>query len=95
MFRWIAPNDGTYLFNTFDSNFDTVLYLREGDCVGAEVTCNRQAFGSIRMDTCPFSPQFKLSLRLAKNSPSSWILRARRRPSCSRHHRAGSSMSGR
>jgi hypothetical protein len=51
VFRWTAPNDGLYLFNTFDSNFDTVLTLRDGDCVAPEIQCNDNAFGSIRLDT--------------------------------------------
>ncbi len=38
---WTAPADGTYLFSTEGSNFDTVLYLLDGGCTGAtEIACN-------------------------------------------------------
>jgi len=51
VFRWVAPADDVYLFNTFDSNFDTVLTVRDGDCLGPEIECNDNAFGSVRLDT--------------------------------------------
>ena len=36
---WTAPEDGTYLFTTNGSNFDTVLSLHS-DCVSAALACN-------------------------------------------------------
>ncbi|MCB9592004.1 MAG: hypothetical protein H6719_04665 [Sandaracinaceae bacterium] len=40
-FRWTAPADGTYVFDTIGSGFDTVLYLRAG-CAATdmEIGCN-------------------------------------------------------
>ena len=56
MLEWTAPADAIYLFNTFDSDFDTVLALRRDGCTGPEIECNDNAFGSVRMDT-PLSAQ--------------------------------------
>jgi hypothetical protein len=39
-FLWTAPFDDTYTFNTFGSNYDTVLYLLDTDCSGSELACN-------------------------------------------------------
>ncbi len=38
-FSWSAPVDGTYLFDTLGSDFDTVLYLQTS-CDGRELGCN-------------------------------------------------------
>lgn len=38
-FAWTAPADGTYVFDTFGSGYDTALFLLEPGC-GAEVACN-------------------------------------------------------
>jgi len=62
--RWQAPADDVYLFDTFDSDFDTVLTLRDGDCVGSEIECNDHAFGSVRGDT-PLPAQSAVRLSLA------------------------------
>ncbi|MBN1654595.1 MAG: hypothetical protein JXA30_12565 [Deltaproteobacteria bacterium] len=35
-----APWEGLYLLDTFGSDFDTVLYLLDGDCTGPELACN-------------------------------------------------------
>jgi hypothetical protein len=43
---WTAPADGTYVFDTFGSSFDTVLYALDGDCTGNELACNDDADGS-------------------------------------------------
>lgn len=40
VFAWRAPADGTYVFDTTTSAFNTVLYVRKGDCVGEELVCN-------------------------------------------------------
>ena len=61
--RWRAPADDVYLFDTFDSDFDTVLTVRAGECVGPELGCNDQAFGSVRRDTpLPAQSAVRLSL---------------------------------
>jgi hypothetical protein len=39
-YSFTAPADGTYQFDTFGSNFDTVLYLRDSTCGGGELVCN-------------------------------------------------------
>jgi hypothetical protein len=46
VFSWTAPADGLYEFSTLGSDFDTVLYLRDGSCEGAELACNDDAGGS-------------------------------------------------
>ena len=52
-FRWVAPNAGTFTFDTLGSSFDTVLSLHSMDC-GAEIACNDDAAlsyeSSIRLD---------------------------------------------
>jgi hypothetical protein len=44
-FRFRAPEDGCYRFDTFGSDFDTVLYVRRGNetCQGPEIGCNDNA----------------------------------------------------
>src|SRR5690606_28332589 len=40
-YLWTAPADGSYVFDTFGSAVDTVLYLNEGGtCEGLELVCN-------------------------------------------------------
>lgn len=39
-FSWTAPAAGTYTFDTTGTDFDTVLYVRDGACLGAELDCN-------------------------------------------------------
>ena len=40
-FAWTAPAAGRYTIDTFDSGFDTVLYVLDGaTCGGAELGCN-------------------------------------------------------
>ena len=43
-FQWTAPSTDNFRIDTFGSDFDTVLYVRE-DCGGAELVCNNQAGG--------------------------------------------------
>jgi hypothetical protein len=42
-FSWTAPATAAYLFDTAGSEFDTVLYLRDGGCDGPEIACNDDA----------------------------------------------------
>ncbi|MCA9651551.1 MAG: hypothetical protein H6712_25960 [Myxococcales bacterium] len=39
LFEWTAPADGSYSFDTFGSDFDTILTLLSA-CDGTEITCN-------------------------------------------------------
>lgn len=39
-FAWTAPQAGTYTIHTTGSDFDTVLYVRDGSCVGPELDCD-------------------------------------------------------
>ncbi len=38
--QWTAPAAGSYQIDAIGSAFDTVLYVRDGDCRGAELACN-------------------------------------------------------
>lgn len=40
VFGWTAPQAGTYTIHTTGSDFDTVLYVRDGSCVGEELACD-------------------------------------------------------
>jgi hypothetical protein len=39
-YRWKAPIDGIYAFDTAGSSFDTVLYLLDGNCAGQALRCD-------------------------------------------------------
>jgi hypothetical protein len=41
-FTFTAPSAGTYIFDTLgsDPNTDTIVYLLDGDCTGAELVCD-------------------------------------------------------
>ncbi|MBV1860595.1 MAG: hypothetical protein KUG77_19435 [Nannocystaceae bacterium] len=39
-FSWTAPQAGTYTIHTTGSDFDTVLYVRDGSCIGPELECD-------------------------------------------------------
>ncbi|MBL4689252.1 MAG: hypothetical protein JKY37_31960 [Nannocystaceae bacterium] len=41
-----AEVDGFYVFDTVGSNFDTVLYVLDGDCSGNELACNDDNTGT-------------------------------------------------
>jgi len=43
IFQFTAPQDGLYAIDTFGSGYDTVLFVRDGDCNGAELACNDNA----------------------------------------------------
>jgi hypothetical protein len=38
--HWTAPETGTYRFSLEGSDFDTLLYIRDGGCGGPELGCN-------------------------------------------------------
>ena len=40
VFTWVAPADGDYDFTTDGSDFDTVIYVRDGLCTELELACN-------------------------------------------------------
>lgn len=42
-FRYTAPLAGTYSIDTFGSSIDTILYVRNVTCAGAELACNDDA----------------------------------------------------
>lgn len=44
-YSFTAPADGTYSFDTFGSNFDTVLHIHDGDCSGPELGCDDDTGG--------------------------------------------------
>jgi hypothetical protein len=39
-YSFIAPISGLYYMSLLGSDFDTVLYVRDGGCTGAEIACN-------------------------------------------------------
>jgi hypothetical protein len=41
---WTAPATGSYLISMDGSNYDTMLYVREGGCDGEELGCNDDTF---------------------------------------------------
>lgn len=43
-FWWTAPATGTYVISTEGSNFDTLLYVRDGGCDGVELGCSDDWF---------------------------------------------------
>lgn len=45
LYLWTAPADGTYVFDTCDSSYDTTLWVNENDgtCDGANLACNDDA----------------------------------------------------
>ena len=40
-----AQAAGTYTFDTIGSALDTLIYVLDGDCAGAELACNDDAVG--------------------------------------------------
>ncbi|WP_437781486.1 MXAN_6577-like cysteine-rich protein [Sorangium sp. So ce1097] len=47
-YAFTAPSAGTYIFDTFGSSFNTVLYARDVDCSGAVLKCNGDAGGGVQ-----------------------------------------------
>jgi len=43
---FVAPSAGLYRFDTVDSDFDTVLHVRDAVCGGNEIACNDDAEGT-------------------------------------------------
>jgi hypothetical protein len=43
-FGWTAPASGNYVFDTFGSDYDTVLALLDGSCTGDVLACNDDVF---------------------------------------------------
>lgn len=50
VFSWTAPRAGTYRIDTGGSDFDTVLYVLDGGCTGAELDCNDDAEKSLQSE---------------------------------------------
>ncbi len=44
-FLWTAPSDGTFVVSTRGSEGDTVVYVHDGTCAGAELACNDDSGG--------------------------------------------------
>jgi len=44
-FQWTAPEAGRFEFTTSGSDFDTLLYVRDGGCAGPELACNDDTGG--------------------------------------------------
>jgi len=61
LYLFTAPTDGLYQFDTFGSALDTVLYLQDGGCGGAELGCND--------DFEPLVPQSRVIAGLAAGQP--------------------------
>lgn len=40
VFQWVAPYDGYFIIDTAGSDYDTVLYLLDTTCDGAEMACS-------------------------------------------------------
>ncbi len=50
-FLWTAPEAGSYRIDTFGSSYNTVLYVRDAVCQGAELACNNDTGGQQSMVT--------------------------------------------
>ncbi|MFV8753836.1 hypothetical protein ACNOYE_25100 [Nannocystaceae bacterium ST9] len=46
-FWWTAPETATYTISTAGSNYDSLLYVRDGGCEGAELACDDDFEGSL------------------------------------------------
>jgi lysophospholipid acyltransferase (LPLAT)-like uncharacterized protein len=46
-YRFTAPFDGSYSFDTLGSSYDTLLAVLDGDCSGAVLGCNDNAAGAM------------------------------------------------
>jgi len=46
-YRWLAPGAGTYRV-TVEADFDTVLYLHEGECGDTEIACSDDALPGLQ-----------------------------------------------
>ena len=43
-FHWVPPMTGTVRISTEGSNYDTLIYVREGGCEGQEIACVDDTF---------------------------------------------------
>jgi hypothetical protein len=43
--RWTAPAEGVYTFDTYGTGFDTILAVEQGDCSASEIDCNDDGEG--------------------------------------------------
>jgi hypothetical protein len=48
VFQYTPPSAGVYVIETEEADFDTLLYLRAGDCEGPELACGDDTFDSQR-----------------------------------------------
>ncbi len=46
VYYWTAPASQSYTIDTFESDYDTALYVREAVCDGTEIACNDDAPGA-------------------------------------------------
>ncbi|WP_437600519.1 MXAN_6577-like cysteine-rich protein [Sorangium sp. So ce590] len=44
-YKFVAPVDGVYVFDTFGSSFDTVVHVHDGTCRGPSLGCNNNTTG--------------------------------------------------
>jgi hypothetical protein len=44
-FLWTAPSTGLFTFDTFGSDFDTIVQVLDGSCSGPEIDCNDDTNG--------------------------------------------------
>src|SRR5579862_9275312 len=57
VFQWVPSLTGVADISTYGSDFDTVLYIRSGDCsAGAESDCNDNDACPFTSETCGFGP---------------------------------------
>lgn len=45
LLQWTAPSSDTFVFDTVGSSVDTVLWMADGTCDGAELACSDDFFG--------------------------------------------------
>ena len=52
-YGWVAPATGMYTIDTCGSSMtlDTVLYVRDGDCMGTQLACNDDACGAFDLSS--------------------------------------------
>lgn len=46
-YLFTPPVDGTYTFEVTNNTFDTLLYILDGECSGAEIACNDNLVGTL------------------------------------------------
>ena len=68
---WRAPSDGCFQVDTLGVAFDSVLYVRQPDCNGAELVCNDDQSGTtlasqVGFEACILQAAFKAQILLVK-----------------------------